>query len=98
MSDAQIPEEVKAERLKRVQNLSVIHGLERSQRYVGRTEEVLVEGPNPKNAQEEVFGRNRQGRHVFFKGDIDLVGKLVDVKIEGARTWSLMGTLVNVMG
>ncbi|GMH75722.1 hypothetical protein TrLO_g557 [Triparma laevis f. longispina] len=98
LSDAQIPEEVKAERLKRVQNLSVIHGLERSQRYVGRTEEVLVEGPNPKNAQEEVFGRNRQGRHVFFKGDIDLVGKLVDVKIEGARTWSLMGTLVDVMG
>ena len=61
---------------------------------MGRTVEVLVEGANPKNAQEEVFGRNRQGRHVFFKGGVDLVGKLVNVKIEGARTWSLMGSIV----
>ncbi|GMH80231.1 hypothetical protein TrST_g7801 [Triparma strigata] len=94
LSEAQIPEDVKAERLQRVQDLSVKHGLERSQRYVGRTVEVLVEGANPKNAQEEVFGRNRQGRHVFFKGGVDLVGKLVNVKIEGARTWSLMGSIV----
>lgn len=87
----QIAEEVKASRLRRVQALAAEHALERSKRYVGRTVEVLVEGRNPRNP-EQVMGRTRQGRQIFFGGDIDsLEGKLVDVEVTEARTWSLMG-------
>eukprot|EP00536_Pseudo-nitzschia_multiseries_P017280 jgi/Psemu1/224359/e_gw1.1468.7.1 len=86
-----VPEEVKKERLARVQELAVRHGLERSQRYLGRTVEVLVEDKNPRKPGQ-VMGRTRQGRQVFFDGDIDaLKGELVDVEITEARTWSLMG-------
>jgi len=86
-----VPEEVKKERLARVQELAVRHGLERSQRYLGRTVEVLVEDKNPRRPGQ-VMGRTRQGRQVFFDGDIDNAkGKLVDVEITEARTWSLMG-------
>ena len=91
--DKQIPEDVKAERLQRVQRLAAQHGMERSQRYVGKTVEVLVEDRNPRNA-DQVMGRTRQNRQVFFDGNIDeLKGKLVNVDIVEARTWSLVGEL-----
>jgi tRNA-2-methylthio-N6-dimethylallyladenosine synthase len=81
-----------------VQRLAVKHGLERSDRYLGRDVEVLVEGRNKKvTKEEECMGKTRQGRQVFFEGDVDeLVGTLVMVKIEEARPWSLRGTLVSV--
>jgi len=86
-----VPEEVKKERLSRVQELAVRHGLERSQRYLGRTIEVLVEDINPRR-NDQVMGRTRQGRQVFFDGNIDVLkGEFVDVEIIEARTWSLMG-------
>ena len=89
--EEQLPEDVKTTRLHRVQELAAKHGLERSERYVGRTVEVLVEGRNPRNPAQ-VMGRTRQGRQVFFDGDInELEGVLVNVVITEARTWSLMG-------
>ena len=92
----QVPEHVKAERLQRVQELAKQHGLERSQRYLGRTVQVLVEDANPRNPQEQVMGRTRQGRQVYFDGALkDLRGEFVQVRITHARTWSLLGELVS---
>jgi tRNA-2-methylthio-N6-dimethylallyladenosine synthase len=89
----QIPEHVKSERLQLVQALAAQHGLERSMRYVGRTVEVLVEGGNPRNPNQ-VMGRTRQGRQVFFDASLEKVkGEFVNVHITEARTWSLMGEL-----
>ncbi|KAG7348836.1 MiaB family RNA modification protein [Nitzschia inconspicua] len=87
----QIPEDVKRERLARVQELAAKHAMERSQRYVGTTVEVLVEDTNPRSPQQ-VMGRTRQGRQVYFDGDIgELLGNFVNVEIVEARTWSLVG-------
>jgi tRNA-2-methylthio-N6-dimethylallyladenosine synthase len=89
----QIDEDVKSERLQRVQQLATAHGLERSQRYLGRTVEVLVEDANPRNAKQ-VMGRTRQGRQVYFDGKLEeLEGEFVDVLITEARPWSLRGEL-----
>ena len=89
----QVPDDVKAERLQKVQRLATEHALERSERYVGKTVEVLVEERNPRNI-EQVMGRTRQGRQVFFNGNIDdLMGSLVEVKVIEARPWSLTGEL-----
>jgi len=91
----QVDEDVKADRLQRVQRLAVKHGLERSERYLGRTVEVLVEGRNKRNLEQECMGKTRQGRQVFFAGSIEeLRGKLVMVTISEARPWSLRGKLV----
>lgn len=91
--DSQVPSDVQSDRLQRVQALAAKHALERSERYVGKQVEVLVEDRNPKNGGE-VMGRTRQGRQVFFEGDIDeLKGQLVNVKITEARTWSLVGSI-----
>lgn len=91
--DDQIPEEVKAERLQMVQRLAVRHALERSERYLGKVVEVLVEEANSKDLLQ-VMGRTRQNRQVFFEGDIaSLKGELVMVIITDARPWSLTGKL-----
>ena len=93
-NDNLVPEQVKAERLQRVQALAAEHAMERSQRYVGRREEILVEDLNPRNP-DQVMGRTRQGRQVYFEGDITkLKGEFVHVLITEARTWSLVGQLV----
>lgn len=90
----QVDEETKSDRLHRVQKLAAQHGLERSQRYVDRVVEVLVEDVNPRNPIQ-VMGRTRQGRQVYLDGNLEeLRGEFVNVLITEARTWSLLGELV----
>lgn len=90
----QIDDATKADRLRRVQELATKHGKERSDRYLNRTMEVLVEDKNPRNP-EQVMGRTRQGRQVYFDGNLHLLeGKFVNVRITHARTWSLVGELI----
>jgi tRNA-2-methylthio-N6-dimethylallyladenosine synthase len=89
--DEQISEEVKSDRLQRLNHLVAIKAAERSQRYLGRIEEVLVEDQNPKD-KTQVMGRTRTNRLTFFTGSInDLKGKLVKVKVIEVRAFSLTG-------
>ena len=90
----QLSEEVKADRLQRLNRLVGVKAAERSQRYLGRTEEVLVEDVNPKNPAQ-VMGRTRGNRLTFLDGSIEeLRGKLVKVKITEARGFSLTGNML----
>ena len=82
---------MKADRLQRLNHLVGVKAAERSQRYMGRIEEILVEDTNPKNAAQ-VMGRTRGNRLTFFEGDIaQLTGKLVKVKVTEVRPFSLTG-------
>ena len=77
----QLAEEVKADRLQRLNRLVSQTAAERSQRYAGRIEEVLVEAQNPKDPTQ-VMGRTRGNRLTFFAGSIDeLRGQSVKVRI-----------------
>jgi tRNA-2-methylthio-N6-dimethylallyladenosine synthase len=94
--DEQLSEEVKSDRLQRLNHLVSIKAAERSQRYMGRIEEVLVEDQNSKD-KTQVMGRTRGNRLTFFTGDInELKGKLVKVKITEVRAFSLTGEPVEV--
>ncbi|MDZ8183904.1 MAG: tRNA (N6-isopentenyl adenosine(37)-C2)-methylthiotransferase MiaB [Nostoc sp. ChiSLP02] len=89
--DNQLSEEVKSDRLQRLNHLVAIKASERSQRYFGRIEEVLVEDQNPKD-KTQVMGRTGGNRLTFFTGDIkELKGQLVKVKITEVRAFSLTG-------
>ena len=92
--DRQISEEVKVDRLQRLNHVVATAAAECCGRYLGRVEEVLVEAQNPKNPAQ-VMGRT-QGNHLtFFAGDIEeLKGKLVSVKIRETRAFSLTGDRV----
>ena len=61
---------------------------------VGKTYSVLVEGVSEKN-KDMLSGYTEKNKLVHFKGDISLVGKIVDVKITESHTYSLIGELVN---
>ncbi|PSB02688.1 tRNA (N6-isopentenyl adenosine(37)-C2)-methylthiotransferase MiaB [Merismopedia glauca] len=87
----QLSEEVKSDRLQRLNHLVNTKAAERSWRYMGRIEEVLVEDQNPKDPHQ-VMGRTRGNRLTFFKGSIDeLKGQIVKVKITEVRPFSLTG-------
>lgn len=90
----QLSEEVKSDRLQRLNHLVATRAAERSLRYAGRIEEVLVEDQNPKDPAQ-VMGRTRGNRLTFFPGDIqELRGRLVPVKITEVRAFSLTGEAV----
>ncbi len=87
----QLSEEVKSDRLQRLNHLVNVKAAQASQRYFGRIEEVLVEDQNPKDPTQ-VMGRTRGNRLTFFTGDInELKGKIVPVKITQVRPFSLTG-------
>lgn len=90
----QLSEEVKADRLQRLNHLVSTRAAERSQRYLNRVEEVLVEDQNPKNPAQ-IMGRTRGNRLTFFNGNIEtLKGQLVSVKVREARAFSLTGEIL----
>jgi tRNA-2-methylthio-N6-dimethylallyladenosine synthase len=90
----QLSEEVKADRLQRLNHLVSLKAAERSQRYRGRIEEVLVEEQNSKDPRQ-VMGRTRGNRLTFFPGNIEqLRGQIVPVSITEVRAFSLTGEAV----
>ena len=91
----QISEEVKKERLQRINVLVREHAKERRVRMLGRTVEVLVEERNVK-IPIQCMGRTRHNYIVYFEGNIDeLRGELVNVKIDKCETFYLSGSRVD---
>jgi tRNA-2-methylthio-N6-dimethylallyladenosine synthase len=91
----QVPEDVKNDRLQRLNHLVATKAAERSHRYQARIEEVLVEDVNPKNPTQ-VMSRTRTNRLTFFAGDIQaLRGHLIKVKITQVRAFSLTGERID---
>ena len=62
-------------------------------RYVGRTFRVLCEGEGRTDASL-LNGKTPQDVIVDFDGDRSLIGKFVNVKIEKALNWALIGKIV----
>ena len=90
----QVDEKVKNERLQKLIRLQNMKAREESQKYLGQTIKVLVEGPSRKNP-EMLTGRTSTHKVVLFKNnEKNLKGKFVNIKINDAKTWTLYGELV----
>ncbi|MGQ9775778.1 MAG: tRNA (N6-isopentenyl adenosine(37)-C2)-methylthiotransferase MiaB [Thermodesulfobacteriota bacterium] len=94
--DYQIGEKEKESRLAILQALQREITLKKNKAMEGRVEEVLVEGLSKQNDQE-LMGRTRSNKIVNFLGDIQLVGKLVWVRITQGYTHSLRGELLGML-
>jgi len=82
--DNQVADLIKADRLNRLNRLCLEVAGERSQRFVGTTQEVLVDGVNPKDSNQ-VMGRTEHNKIAFFDGSIEeMKGQLVKVKVNAA--------------
>ncbi len=91
----QLSEEVKSDRLQRLNRLVHVSAEACSKRYLGQEVEVLVEAQNTKDPSQ-MLGRTRTNRLTFFPGKIeDLKGKTVKVKIHEIRSFSITGELVD---
>ncbi len=62
-------------------------------RYVGKIVKVLVDGES-KTDKNVLTGRTDTSKIVNFKGDKNLIGKYIDVKVCTAHTWSLNGEVI----
>ncbi len=86
---AQVPEQVKRERIERLIEVCQRVAHERNLERVGRVEEVLVEGPS-RTDPAVLRGRTRRNTTVNFAGSA-APGELVGVLIDGATSTTLRG-------
>jgi tRNA-2-methylthio-N6-dimethylallyladenosine synthase len=85
----QVPHPVKQERIGRLVQLVQRRALERSRRFVGTTQQALVEGPS-RTDPSRLRGRTRHNKTVNFAG-LAQAGDLVDVEITDATSTTLAG-------
>lgn len=86
----QIPDDVKHDRFNRLIEAVNRGCAKNNKEYEEKTVEVLVEGVSAKDS-EKLMGRTRTGKLVNFYGNSDSIGKLVNVKITKANSFSLIG-------
>jgi len=89
----QVPEEVKDERLARLNELAWKHASESCEGRLGKDEEVLVDGPADKTP-DAFYGKSRQNRTVVFPGTGYKAGDKVKVKIESHKVANLYGKTI----
>ena len=87
-----VPLEEKEQRLYKLNELVNKYALENNKKLEGTIVEVLVEAPSDKPGY--VMGYSDTNKLVNLKGEEDLIGKIVKVKILEAKTWSLNGEYV----
>ena len=90
-----VPEEVKARRLQEIVDLQQKHAWSRSEEFIGKTVEVLVEKLSKKSDQE-FSGRNSQSITVVFPKENYKIGDFVNVKIESCTSGTLKGIAVGI--
>jgi tRNA-2-methylthio-N6-dimethylallyladenosine synthase len=102
----------KKRRLHAVEELQARIALEINQQYLNKVEEVLVEDTNVSHERQQLKGRSRANKLVFFPqpgetltedGQIEFnaardvaIGDMVQVRIERTTAWSLQGCAVGV--
>lgn len=85
--------DIKANRLKRLQEKITAQGMAHSEAMVGGVQRILVERHARKDIRE-LAGRTENNRVVNFAGDERLLGQLIDVRITATRPNSLRGEIV----
>lgn len=88
--EGQVPLDVKKDRLSRLMQVQNRIGKEINESLEGQVLEVLVEGPSKKDPSL-LSGRTRTNKLVLFPGDVGMIGRLVNVRINRGLTWTLSG-------
>jgi tRNA-2-methylthio-N6-dimethylallyladenosine synthase len=91
---AEMPDQID-ERIKEQRNQDLLLVVDEStrrsgERLVGRSVEVLCEGPSKTNPAR-LMGRTRTNKIVVFEGSEKLIGEIVGVHVQRANGFSLYG-------
>ena len=87
-----LTEEEKNERLYKLNEIINKYANEVNQNYLNKTVPVLIEGPSEKEGK--LMGYTDTMKLVNVKASEEYIGKIVNVKITGIKTWSLDGEIV----
>ena len=86
----QIPDEIKHKRFDRLKALYEEILKENNREYIGKVEQILIEGYSKTN-KELLTGRTDTNKVVVLEGDGSLIGKVIPVKIVSEHMWYLKG-------
>ena len=92
--DGQIPEDVQKDRIMRLVELVNLLTRAKSEKYVGKTVEILCEDYDEKKGL--YLGRDEFGRMGYFQSDTNVVGEFVWLKVVKANGISLYGERLEV--
>ena len=88
----QIPKEISDDRFKRLLALVTEYSRQQTLKYEGQVRSVLVEEVNPKD-NSLVSGRLSNNSVVHFPAGADLIGKIVNVRLDKAKGFYYIGSL-----
>jgi tRNA-2-methylthio-N6-dimethylallyladenosine synthase len=95
--EGKINEGEKQRRLKFLQDLQNKHTQGKNTQLEGSRQELLIEGKS-KNSENDLMGRTSSWKIVNFKGNQEIIGKLIDVKITKSYLHSMRGKLIEEVG
>ena len=90
----QIPPEVQKDRITRLVDLVNSLTRKKSEKYVGKTVEILCEDFDEKKGF--YLGRDEFGRMGYFTSEKDVIGEFINLKITRANGISLFGEIVDI--
>ena len=89
----QIDDKIKHNRFQRLSDILNEITLKNNKKLIGQIFEILVEEVS-KNNLEVLTGRTKTNKLVHFRGNENLIGSIVNVKIENVKTFTLEGSIV----
>ena len=84
--------EEKEQRLYKLNEVVNKYFLKNNEKLIDKVVPVLVEGKNT-NGKEGLYGYTDTNKLINFNGDDSLTGKIINVKVTSAKTWSLDGEI-----
>ena len=91
--EGQIPEEVKKQRLQKLNEVIMESVNGANDKYIGIEGEILVEGCD-KRGEPMMFGKLPSLKMVYVHGDESMIGNYYKVRVTGTRFNSLVGELI----
>ena len=89
--DGQVSDEIKTQRMSKLLELQKSILAEHARNYLGSIQEVLVENYEDGN---KLIGRTRSNKWVTLHGPIDLLGKVVRVRVKESSPYNLVGEIL----
>ena len=88
-----IPMDIKEKRLHELNEIVNSYSLMNNKKYLNKEVKVLVEGSSEKN-KDKVYGYTETMKLVNIVGSKELIGKIINVKITEAKSFSLDGEVI----
>jgi len=89
----QVPDDIKNARLQELMAVQNKISMEQNSKFSNQTVKVLIDGES-KNNPETYSGRTRTNKLVIVPRNDDILGKIVNVKINEVQSWTLYGEVI----